>query len=484
MQRHNVRSGEVAILIVAAVAMAAFSSSTAQEPKARPKGAAEKSAAKTSEKADAKKADKMKGAADKKAAANPKEQVGGGYTWAKVDLRAGENRKYVVTGLRNFPVKPESIATFDGYYTGYGFKRLIDPKFLPQITEVRREFQRDLRDAKDVRGTTQDAFNHLNELAARILPYIIKDISYHPVSRYNATLILGDLNHEKATSDRAAIPLPQALPVLIGDILMDPRQSDAVRVAALIGIRRHAESMREHDAMMLAAGRAMTISTMLKIAGASKPAPNRTPEGHHWMRRQAVEILGALGDVGAGGAVANALVAVADEKEAPLWLRCSAAESLGRLKFKPTDAAAVKPEVVAKVLRSLSADVCRAEVERANSDNTPVSQEQLLADLGCVQSALKDALVLLSSTHPQKTAVADLVKKFETLYGDVAKANGGELSSASVESGLRQMLASAAPAVAPPKENPMTLKEEPKKPDDKPMPEPAGTDAPGDLEFE
>lgn len=387
------------------------------------------------------------------------------YRWITVDHKAGQNRRFVISGLRSGAPNEK----FDNYYTGFGFRRLIDPKYLATITDVRREFQRDLRDAKG------KAFPHLNKLAFRTLPHIIRNEAFHPIARYNATLMLGDLNQVKASQGRAAIPLVDALPLLVGKILMDPNQIDAVRVAALIGIRRHAAAIREHDLAVLAAGKATITSTMLKIVGAKNAGKGRSPEGHQWMRRQAIEILGELGDAGLGGVVAKAMAETAADKESPLWVRCAAAHSLGQFKSKPTDLAPVDAEKLADTLRDLAADVCMAEMNRAKGDKTGVSQQQLLADLGCVQAGLKAA------GEPAKNA--EFVKKFDALYALVASAPD-TIPIATAERGLNQFLAVASKPQVP-TDDPMPKVDEPPVIDKTDVPKPLDDtkEAPGDLDF-
>ena len=468
MRTHTLGFGRLGFgrLAVAAVAtglmLVAITRLDAQEPRGAVKPAAE---------ADAKKPEKP----------SERPDAGPRYKWLTADEAVRSKiRSYVYRWLKNFPKSKESIANFDNYYKLYAFMRLVDKKHLENITEVRREFRRDMRDAKP------EAFEHLNNLAVRVLPSIIRNPRFHPVSRYNATLILGDLDLKKARGGKAAIPLPKALPVLVGDILTNPRQIDAVRVAAMIGIKRHASTMREFNVAALAAGRGLTIRSMLTLLTTVKAPAGRTPDGHAWMRRQACEVLGELGEVGPGGSIAKALVVVAAEKDSPLWLRCAAAHSLGRLKLNAENAADVKPSVVAKTLRDLAEDVCKAQLKRAASQRQPVSQEQLLADLGCIRAGLRGdpegGLVALSSTSPIKPAVAKFVEKFETFYTSVENSPAGVGLNSKVADGLRTLLSSDKPRVPPIDGPPKAAPEV--DPADKPVdPKPPGPKKPLDLDF-
>jgi hypothetical protein len=465
MQRFNLRPSQFVITLVATTFFSSINATTAQE--------APRPAAATRKPADAAKPPARK-PVDAKTAKATKRPSQIKYEWRKVDFEAEKDRRYVIRYLRQ-GIPADSISKFRSYYTGYGFRRLIDPKFLPNIIEVRREFQRDMRDAP--RGK---ALGALNQVAFSTLKYIASKPTYHPIARYNATLMLGDLDMRIATETREAIPMREVAPVLVG--LLSPKQIDAVRVAALIGLGRHAEAMRDNDIAVLAANRRMIIGKMLSIIGEKEPPKQRSAEGHHWMRRQAVEILGAMGDVGTSGSIAKALVSAAADKESPLWFRCAAAHALGRLKIKEAGPTVIDPKKVSETLRDLAAETCRAEVQRAKTDKSAVSQAQLLADLGCIQAGITQ----LAAVHARKPAVADLAKKFDALYKTVEGAGGG-LSGMRVESSLAQFLA-VAQKVEPTIDTPKPPIVDPKKPvkpiDEVDPPTPLDTEAPGELEFE
>ena len=57
---------------------------------------------------------------------------------------------------------------------------------------------------------------------------------YHPAVQVNAMLMIGELN----SVEQPPTPLPEALDAMIAAV-QDTKLSDAVRVAALVGIERH-----------------------------------------------------------------------------------------------------------------------------------------------------------------------------------------------------------------------------------------------------
>jgi hypothetical protein len=179
-------------------------------------------------------------------------------------------------------------------------------------------------------------YNHLVSLAMGFLRPAVADPTLHPVVRYNAILMIGDLDTAVAAAGtRAAVtPLPEGLTVLL-EALNDPKQIDVVRVGALHGLVRHASAgigdpqIRDKQ----------VVPALVQIATAPVP-PGRPPEGHAWMRKLAVDALGNLGMPGAGGAIAKTLASIAGNQDAatgkldPFLVRRAAAEALGKLNYQ------------------------------------------------------------------------------------------------------------------------------------------------------
>jgi hypothetical protein len=177
------------------------------------------------------------------------------------------------------------------------------------------------------------------------------DGNYHPALRYNAMLMLGELNSEEAVifgEKKPAKPLIDTLPTLLASVT-NPDQIDAVRVAALIGIRRHA------DVPLSAAARAQVIQRLLPLLEMAPP-PGRTPEGHAWLQRQVIEILGALGEPGTGGAVTLQLRKMMVDAARPLSLRCAAAMALAQL---PPNG---DPKQLAGEMGAVAVEACRVDL--------------------------------------------------------------------------------------------------------------------------
>lgn len=197
---------------------------------------------------------------------------------------------------------------------------------------MRSEFNRDLRSCR-----AAAAHEHIADLLQRAMLTICHD-EYHPAVRYNAMLMLGDLNSTEAVrvGQNQAPPVP-LLPALISmlDEFESEEQIDAVRVAAMIGILRHVElaPFRSEGQSLPASLTTRIIEPMIALVQAETSPDGRSPEGHEWMQRQAIEILGAFGKEGEEGVVLTVLASKLNNDSLSLPIRCAVIQSLA--KFEP-----------------------------------------------------------------------------------------------------------------------------------------------------
>jgi hypothetical protein len=101
----------------------------------------------------------------------------------------------------------------------------------------------------------------------------------------------------------------------------------------------------------------------------TNPAPQgRTAEGHAWMQRRAIDILAAMHHPGDNNQVFAAIYARFADRNAPLSLRCTAAEALGKLDYR--GAVNVSgAELVASFL-DFATRVCQDEWTRVDQELT------------------------------------------------------------------------------------------------------------------
>ncbi len=250
---------------------------------------------------------------------------------------------------------------FDGYFTQYYFAILTHPKHLSRWPERRLEFL----DRRLGQARSQAAHQHLLNLTIRMMAGIVRG-NFHPAARYNAMLLIGGLNSTEASTvgeRRPPVPLNNALRFML-DELQDPEQLDAVRVAALNGILRHArvdrQLPRENRRLVGNNAEKMIVDAMLAIIGQGEPPEGRSEEGHDWLRQRAIDVLAMLGS--GQSRVVAALQEIVRDEEARVVLRCAAAEALGRLVY-PEDAN-INVAQLARQLGAVAATACYREIER------------------------------------------------------------------------------------------------------------------------
>mgnify|MGYP001041664315 CR=1 FL=1 len=251
------------------------------------------------------------------------------YLEEKVDPKP-EKRLTILGLLRKGKVTAEQWARIAKYYGEYALPRWTVVANRANVAKWRNELADDIAQAvPPVR----------EQLLAFLLPKLVDMVkkNYHPVTRVNAMLMIGRLNAQEPPTRFGSDPpvaLPEAQPHLLAALVdpqvpdaAHPKLPDAVKVAALVGIKRHAEL----GAVTTPEQRAAATAALLGLATTEAPPAGRSAAPHAWMRALAIEALGALKDPGAGGKVAKALLGIAGQAGAPLTLRCAAAGALGKL---------------------------------------------------------------------------------------------------------------------------------------------------------
>ena len=215
--------------------------------------------------------------------------------------------------------------------------------------ESKRSELADLRDqlkryylqeaGKDTGGT--ELHDRLVQLMLSQFMSIALDAGYAPAVRYNAILVVGDLNLREGTpplrEDYA--PLPQAAQPLL-EVASKAEHPYYLRVGALVGIERHVRS-RDGIASELRRGLVRDLTSMLQNAAGDSA-------GSVWLRRRATRCMAVfalkypdLVDSGVGSVLGDI---VANDK-ADVAFRCDAAYALGTLQDR-----AIPAEGVQKIL--------------------------------------------------------------------------------------------------------------------------------------
>ena len=269
----------------------------------------------------------------------------------------------------------------DGWYGQYYFARLTHTEYLSEWPDERQKFLKSLEST----NIPDDVHDHVVTYVRDMMLVIAKG-NYHPVARYNAMLLIGMLNKTEADlirEKRQPVPSTQCLGKMVEEFA-DANQIDAVRVAVLVGMLRHAKIDRDlPDNRRLASGPGPTriVDLMLGLANTKDAPQGRSQAGHDWMRRRAIEILGTLGNVGENNKVASALAAIVDDDHASVSLRCSVVEALGQLNYPGNATVAVAD--IAKKMGAVAAHACYEEIQRVE-DQQKREQEERDASGGAV----------------------------------------------------------------------------------------------------
>lgn len=320
-------------------------------------------------------------AQDPPTAAAPAASPPKAYVQLKVDVDAKVCREWKqrVSRMLTGGFKSGDETIFDDYYKKCVFPTWTNPdSYSVKGRNVRTPRQSILRDLKTAKhGSVYDRLNRL------VMDQMIEFAqgNYCPATRYNAMLVIGELNVEEPAINRPPKPLPEAFARLLA-AAEDDKLPDAVRVAALQGIVRHGKYGASD-----AESRQKISSLMLSLATTRNPPPRRSKEGHTWFRCLAIDTLGQLGSPGQQGTVAKALVKVLGESTAPLSVRCEAARALGRLKMTPQTG--LDPTAVAQSLGYLATAACEHEIHRCEEDTDRVIDvRKLKAQLVSIRAAL------------------------------------------------------------------------------------------------
>jgi len=310
---------------------------------------------------------------------------------------------------------------FDAFFKNYFFPLWTDPQNYTVMTkesktgrdlELQEELRKDLGNFfKAVKaGSVRDYFANL---VLTSLGDLAKD-NYHPVARFNAMLMIGELNQVEPTFGTSPAPLPAALPVLLATIA-DAKQIEAVKVAALRGIVRHANLGIANPQ----AREETVVPAVLQVA-ATRSAMRRPGDGAVWMRLLAIEALAAIRSPGNQGAVVKGLVSVAGETDAPLEVRMAASQALGALNYQP-GAAPVSALQMATVLRELLLDGCTQMLDRQKKTGSPLKRRAVKELIHAVRVGLEGAdeqhkgVSGLTTTDVQRTFIENVVQKIQAI---------------------------------------------------------------------
>ncbi|MEW4565652.1 hypothetical protein AB1K70_24230 [Bremerella sp. JC770] len=201
----------------------------------------------------------------------------------------------------------------------------------------------------------------VNEIMVEFMSEYIKP-KYHPVLRYNAILILGDLRSREMDNinQTPEVPYAPATAILLS-ALEDPNQSDAVKIGAWIGLMEQCQLYGVNLGAMAGAEKNKVMDLVVKTLSEKAPPKDRGADAHTWMRKRAIDIAQSIGNAGRDGGLAAALNTIILDESLPIDMRCNAIAAKGHLNFDTQTAA--KLDVVKE-----SAEIGKVAIEAIAAD--------------------------------------------------------------------------------------------------------------------
>lgn len=261
---------------------------------------------------------------------------------------------------------------FDELFNQYMFPRwtwselIDDPKqFNFLAIERKRLFANYVRKAE-----ATSVHPHLVDLTFNKMTEIARG-NFHPASRFNAMLVIADLNSQDSASFSSKsneIALAKALPLMISEF-NDPKQIDVVRVACLLGILRHAQLDANSPEGRRAIGndlRTQITQMALGVVNSTDRPAGRSVDGQAWLQRRSLEILSNLGTLESDVTVASRIETMISDGSMPLTLRYAAAESLAQLN-NPTNTP-LTPTGTTRKLGELASVGLQHEISRIKAE--------------------------------------------------------------------------------------------------------------------
>ncbi|HVC97412.1 MAG TPA: hypothetical protein VND64_27265 [Pirellulales bacterium] len=196
---------------------------------------------------------------------------------------------------------------------------------LTKLPDLRAKFRKYF----PVAAALPEVHDKLNKMVLEKCKKIVADERFPRAVRVNGMLMIGELNQqEKRSGDlRSVVTLPEARTYLV-DSVDQPKLHDALRVAAMDGLERHAATNPTADA------RKSLKDKMLQLLSKKDSAAGKSRTGQDWVRVKAADILGTLAkehDEARQADVAMALLDMAAEADLPLWMRCQAVGNMRKL---------------------------------------------------------------------------------------------------------------------------------------------------------
>lgn len=278
----------------------------------------------------------------------------------KYEPKRKEDRFQVLQVLRDgtpIPVRQQEL--FANYFNFFVLPPFAMPQKEGELPQERGEIRKYFATGKI--GMPYDELNKI------VLNYMREVILKNPkiksqVARYNAVLVIGDLNAFEGNSSGGKFPkpLPEALGVLV-NLLKDEKQPSYIHVAALVGIQRHASMASNYPIEQ--AAKSEIAKLMLGLLEQSETPEGSSPSGHAYLRVTAAEILAQFNDSKINDALLAAIQKSLDEPNASQPMKMALCGAIAQVDVpKPSK---VELAQLAGSVGRAAIEACEAELDRS-----------------------------------------------------------------------------------------------------------------------
>jgi len=257
---------------------------------------------------------------------------------------------------------PDNRANFRGFFQSYLFPMMTVEDGLKNAAKDRQDLFRDLQNAR-----SPEAHREVVDMALRAMTTIVQDKAYRPAARYNAMLLISQLNDQEPNAFVTPQTLPEPMRAALQVIMQQFKDADndEIKIAALLGLSRHLEWDSYRQTPMPPATRSAIVKDLIALAETKDVPPTRDAEVHSWMRRRAIDALTLACTAKADAEIAAALDRLLKDESNSPSVRLAVAAALGRISIQPP--AKIDAVATAKDLGYLALVACDAELTRAEA---------------------------------------------------------------------------------------------------------------------
>jgi hypothetical protein len=253
----------------------------------------------------------------------------------KIDVREAKRLIPRIASILRTPsmaaISAEDKQELDSYFLGYLFPAMSqsDPAALSRLSKSREVLFRQFIDAAKSAAVRQ----YLVETTIKAMGAFSVD-NYHPAIRYNAVLVLANLDSEPAAmglNAKPPVPLPEGTKALL--LLLEQERikeiivPSSVKVGALVGLERHARFGMSDEL------KPQVEQACHKVIAQQERPADISGDVHGWMKCLAARVLVNLHSSAADAQTHAALTQLVADDKIALNERCYAARMFGRMKY-------------------------------------------------------------------------------------------------------------------------------------------------------